>query len=277
MSFSSTKNFTKRLTESAVMLALTLILSYLKLLDLPYGGSITLCSMLPPVFIAYRHGILWGLGMGFANGVLQLLMGLNTLSYATSPAAAIAIILLDYIIAFTICGFGGIFKKIFKSQRASIVSGTALVCALRYLCHVISGCTVWAGLSIPDTEALVYSLAYNATYMLPELIIAVAGAAYLSGAINFGGETLSRTKKETTSKGAFYLKSIGALGALAAFVADVLLIAPSLQNPKTGEFDITGITSVNFTAAGIVALAGMVWFGIFYAICSKAKKTIDKN
>jgi len=113
---SNKKNFTKRLTESAVLLALTLILSYLKLLDLPYGGSITLCSMLPPILIAYRFGLVWGFGVGFANGILQLLMGLNTLSYATSPTAAVAIILLDYIIAFSVSGFGGIFKNIFKKS-----------------------------------------------------------------------------------------------------------------------------------------------------------------
>lgn len=267
------KNFTKRLTESAVMLALTLILSYLKLLDLPYGGSITLCSMLPPIFIAYRHGMLWGLGMGFANGVLQLLMGMNTLSYATSAAAAVAIILLDYVIAFSVSGFGGIFKKAFKNQTASLVSGTALVCLLRYVCHVISGCTVWAGLSIPDAEALIYSLAYNATYMLPELIIAVAGAAYLSGAISFEGEKLTRISKENTPKSLFCLKAIGALGALAAFIADILLIAPALQNPETGDFDVTGLSAVNFTAVIIIALAGAIWFAVFQLICrQKAKK-----
>lgn len=270
-------SFTKKLTESAVFLALTLILSYLKLLDLPYGGSITLCSMLPPILIAYRHGMLWGFGVGLTNGILQLLMGMNTLSYATSAAAAVAIISLDYLLAFTISGFGGIFKKALKSQTASITCGTALVCFLRYLCHVISGCTVWAGLSIPDTEALVYSLAYNATYMLPELIISVAGAAYLSQAINFKGENLVRISKESQTKSVFYLKAIGSLGVLAAFIADILLIAPSMQNPDTGNFDITGISSVNFTAVIAITLAGALWLCIFYLICKqKSKKSIDK-
>lgn len=271
-------NFTKKLTESAVLLALTLLLSYLKLLDLPYGGSITLCSMLPPILIAYRHGMLWGFGVGFANGVLQLLMGINTLSYATSAVAAIAIIMLDYIIAFAISGFGGIFKKVFKGQTARLVSGTALVCALRYACHVISGCTVWAGLSIPDAKALVYSLAYNATYMLPELIISVAGVAYLSRAINFEGENLTRISKESTAKSVFYLKAIGALGALAAFIADVLLIAPSLQNPETGDFDVTGIANVNYTAVIVITLAGALWFTTFYFVCrEKSKKQLTNS
>ena len=268
----SKSNFTKRLTESAVMLALTLILSYLKLLDLPYGGSITLCSMLPPILIAYRHGILWGFGMGITNGILQLLMGISALSYATSATAAVAIILLDYIIAFAVSGFGGIFKNAFKNQTASIAFGTAFVCFLRYICHVISGCTVWAGLSIPNTQALIYSLAYNATYMLPELIISVAGAIYLANAINFESERLARISKENTVKSMFYLKAIGSLGALFAFIGDILLIAPTLQNPNTGEFDITGIKTVNFTAVIIITAVGALWMTVFYLFCRlKAK------
>ena len=66
-------------------------------------------------------------------------------------------------------------KNVFKNQTASIISGTAFVCFLRYVCHVISGCTVWAGLSIPDSAAFVYSLGYNATYMIPETIITIIG------------------------------------------------------------------------------------------------------
>jgi thiamine transporter len=260
------KNFTKKLTESAVMLALTLVLSYVKLLDLPYGGSITLCSMLPPIFIAYRYGMLWGFGIGVANGFLQLLMGLNTLSYATSATAAVAIIMLDYVIAFAVSGFGGIFKHTFKNQSASLLSGVALVCILRYICHVISGCTVWAGLSIPNGQAIVYSLAYNATYMLPELIIALAGAMYLSGAIDFNGENLTRISKQNETKKGFILKAIGSFLGLAAFITDILIVAPKLQNAETGDFDITGIASVNFTALIIVTVAGAVAMALFFAL-----------
>ena len=262
-------NFTKKLTESAVMLALTFILSYLKLLDLPYGGSITLCSMLPPIFIAYRHGMLWGFGMGIANGALQLLMGMSSLSYATSAAAAVAIILLDYVVAFAVSGFGGIFKKIAKNQTAAIVLGTVLVCALRYVCHVISGCTVWAGLSIPTTDAFIYSIAYNATYMLPELIISVAGAAYLSTAINFEGENLVRISKQKTSKKVLVFKSAGLFVSLAALIADVLLIAPNLQNAETGDFDITGIVNTNFTALIIATAVGLLGLVFFFLLSGK--------
>ena len=271
MSKTKNFNFTKTLTESAVMLALTVVLSYLKLLDLPYGGSITLCSMLPPIFIAYRHGLGWGLSVGLANGLLQLLMGVSNLSYATSAAAAVCIILLDYILAFTITGLGGIFKKAFKSQTTALVLGTALVCVLRYAFHVISGCTVWAGLSIPTNEAFIYSVCYNATYMLPELLIAVIGAAYISGAIGLSGDNLTRIAKKG-NKPTFILRAVGMLLGASAFITDILLIAPHLQNPDSGDFDITGIINVDFKLVTIVTVLGAVLFATLTAIAHKMDK-----
>lgn len=266
-----TVTFTRKLTESAVMLALSVVLSYLKLVDLPYGGSITLCSMLPMVLIAYRHGLGFGLLTGFAGSLIQLLMGLKNLSYATSAWAAIAIIMLDYILAFTVTGLGGVFRKKMK-QTSAIVSGMTLVCLLRYIFHVIAGCTVWAGLSIPDAQALVYSLAYNATYMLPELIIAVIGAAWLSGAIGFEGEHLTRLSSKERSDKNVLMRLIGTAGAAAALIADVALIAPKLQNADTGDFDITGIANVNFTAVVIITACAVVWFAVFYMLSKKKAK-----
>lgn len=101
-----------RLTESAIMLAFATVLSIVKILDLPYGGSITACSMLPVLIIAYRHGTGWGLFTALAFGLLQLLLGANNLSYATGAFAAVMIVLFDYIIAFGVLGLGGLFRKI---------------------------------------------------------------------------------------------------------------------------------------------------------------------
>ncbi len=267
----SNKNlsFTKKLTESAVMLALSVVLSYLKLIDLPYGGSITLCSMLPTLLIAYRHGVGFGLLTGLANGLLQLLMGMNNLSYATSAMAAAAIIMLDYILAFSVTGFGGMFKKTFKSQKTALSAGVGFVCFLRYIFHVISGCTVWAGLSIPTNQAFIYSVVYNATYMLPELIIAVAGAFYLGNVIDFSGDNLKVVQSQKASGQSKIFKIIGGGGGLLAFIADIVLIAPKLQNAETGEFDITGIFAVNFTAVLIVTVIGIVWSLLFYILSKK--------
>lgn len=264
-------SFTRKLTESAVMLALTVVLSFFKLVDLPYGGSITLFSMLPVILIAYRHGLTWGLMTGFANGVLQLLMGLKSLSYATSAGAAVAIILLDYLLAFTVTGFGGVFRKRCQKQTTALVAGTVLACVLRYLFHVISGCTVWAGLSIPDSQALLYSLAYNATYMLPELLITVVGAAFLSNAVGFDGDHLTRLQTEKQDKSALVWRIIGAAGAAAAAIADVVLIGSKLQNAESGDFDITGIANVNFLAVGIITVCGIVLFVVCRLIAKNKK------
>ena len=69
-----------RLTESAIMIAAATILSMFKLVELPYGGSITLASMLPIVIIAYRYGTAWGILCGLVHGAIQLLLGSGTLS-----------------------------------------------------------------------------------------------------------------------------------------------------------------------------------------------------
>ncbi len=253
-------SFSGKLTESAIMLALATVLSYFKLIDLPYGGSVTLCSMLPMVVVAYRHGLGWGLGAGLANGILQLIFGLSNLSYATSAAAAVAIIMLDYIVAFAVTGFGGIFKKITNSKSGALCLGTIFACVLRYICHVISGCTVWAGVSIPDSQAIIYSLGYNATYMLPELLITVAGAFYLADSLNLEGVNITRIKTEEKAKSFKVLDLLGVFALIVAFITDIVLIAPGLQNPESGNFDITGLAGVNFLTVGIVSAVAVVIF-----------------
>lgn len=261
-----------RLTESALLLALAAVLSLVKLFDLPYGGSITACSMLPIILIAYRYGFLWGTASGFIYGVLQLLFGMNTLSYATSPAAAVAIIFLDYLFAFSAMGVAGLFKNRIKNQSEALAIGAVTASALRYVFHVISGCTVWAGLSIPSTQAFIYSLIYNATYMLPELLVTTAGAVYLSGVFDFSSERIGRRVK-TVSAGVTGLYAVGTFAALAAFVADVCLIAKHLQNKDTGTFLLSGFKSVSWPAVLIIAACGAVICLVCCLIANKNKKS----
>lgn len=75
------------------------VLSFIKIIDMPYGGAVTAASMLPIIIAGYRHGLKWGLITSFTYSILQLLTGLSNVSYATSTTAMIAIILLDYIVA----------------------------------------------------------------------------------------------------------------------------------------------------------------------------------
>ena len=105
-----------------------------------------------------------------------MLDGMKNLQYATSFGALMAIMLLDYIVAFMVLGLCGIFRNKIRSQSGAVTAGIVLACVLRYICHVISGCTVWAGVSIPDAAALWDSIVDNATYMVPETLVCVVGA-----------------------------------------------------------------------------------------------------
>ncbi len=267
------KNLTHKITESAVLLALATILSVIKLVDMPVGGSVTLCSMLPVLLISYRFSPAFGFLGGFVYSVIQLILGTENLSYATSALATVAIILFDYLLPFTLIAVGGIFKKFIKNQAAAITVGMATASVIRYICHTISGCTVWAGLLVPSKEALIYSLSYNATYMLPELIIGVVGAFYLSLSVDFSSERLRRlsTSKSGVKVGA--LSVIGKVLAAVTLILDVVLIAPHLQNTESGELFMAGIKNINLTALLIVTVLGI----FLTAACSIIPKILTKK
>ena len=169
----------RRLTESALMIAFATVLSLLKLISLPYGGSVTAASMLPLIIIAYRYCAAWGLFTGLVHGSLQMLLDPGVFSYVTGWKAALAVVLLDYVLAFALIGLAGLWRPVPGNSRATLAAGGITACLCRYLCHVFSGATVWAGLSIPSEEALTFSFSYNATYMLPETVLTVVVAVVL--------------------------------------------------------------------------------------------------
>ena len=256
-----------RLVESGLLLALATVLSMVKVLDLPYGGSITAFSSLPILLVAYRHGTARGLIVAFAYALMQLLLGAGTLSYATSAAAAVAIVVLDYLLAFTVLGLGGIFRKRVESQGVALVLGAVATGGMRYILHVIAGCTVWAGLSIPTEAALLYSLAYNATYMVPEVAVTAIGAWYLSRAVNLQEITLSRAPQvQAESRPAFVAGLLGGACLLSAAVWDVVEIFRPLQDPETGDFVIQNLSAVNWPLVGIVTAAGAALWVAFTCI-----------
>ncbi len=257
----------RKLAEAAVMLAVATVLSLIKFIDLPYGGSVTVACMLPVVIISYRHGIKFGLLTGFVFGLIQQLLGLNTLSYVTTWQSIIAVIMLDYIIAFMLIGLGGMFKKL-SSQANALLLGTIVVCILRYICHVISGATVWAGLSIPTNAALIYSIGYNATYMIPEAIITAAVAYYVGSIIDFRNDTITNIKKSEKQK-LPVLKWIGGLLLASALIVDVRSIFMHLQNEESGEFDFTGFANVNWSVILIVSVTAIVIAAILFIVSSK--------
>ena len=230
-----------KLVENALLIAVATVLSMLPIAEMPYGGSVTIASMFPLVLIAYRSGLLWGLGSGFVYGIIQQLLGLKTLSYVTGWKSVLAVILLDYLIAFAVMGFAGIFRKLIGKQSYALAAGAGLGCLLRYACHVVSGATVWAGLSIPTQAALGYSFIYNATYMIPETIVLVVVAFYLGSVLDFQGERpvrLSNTSDSVTGDLPLLLASILTIGAL---IFDVATLFAHLQDAETGKFSLQGL------------------------------------
>ena len=175
-------NHIRALAECAIMLALAFGLSYVKIFALPFGGSVTLLSMLPIILVSIRHGIMWGLGTAFCYSWLQVLQG-EVFGWGLTPGMLVASIFLDYIIAFTVLGLAGVFRK---KGVPGIIGGTVLVCVLRFLIHFIAGVVLWTnyeeffafGQSWVNRPVL-YSLVYNGSFMLPEMIITVIGVCVL--------------------------------------------------------------------------------------------------
>lgn len=243
-----------RLTEGAVMIALATVLSMIKLADFPYGGSITAASLFPIAVIAYRHGTAFGLSCGVVYGVIQQLLGLNNLSYFTTWQSIVAIILLDYVVAFAVFGLSGVLRKTGLNANVKMTLGVVLACVLRYLCHVISGCTVWAGLSIPTEAALVYSLAYNATYMIPETLIAGIATWYLFSLLDFDSPRLKRLSRKSDAALsrpvlACYRSSV--LMAVLGVCYAIVRVFPLLQD-EGGSFNFSGIAALDVTSFSIV-------------------------
>lgn len=181
-----------KLTESAIMIALATILSLIKI-EWAFGGSITVCSMLPILIIGYRYKPLWGFLTGLVYGLVQMLFGLSNFSYATSALAVIMILLFDYLIAFAVIGLGGFFRGI-KNQALGLGIGAVFAGFLRFVCHFISGWTVW-GAWAEDMPAWLYSLTYNGGYMLPETIILAIGAVIVGLIIDLRSDKIKAVKK----------------------------------------------------------------------------------
>ena len=280
----NTKNLTKKLTESSLMVAFATVLSMLKLIEMPYGGSVTLASMLPILIVSYRFGVGTGLMSGVVYAVIQQLLGLNNLSYVTGWQSVLAVIFLDYVLAFTVIGLGGIFKnklKVFeenhpKRQAAELATGMAFVCILRYICHTVAGATVWAGLSIPTEAALIYSISYNATYMLPETIVSVLVAFWMGTVIDFSQNVPTRFLSSAIGaiKGASYeiMMHFATLISLFTVALDTLFIAPHLQDAESGEFTLSYLTDVNWILITVFTLIGIAASVILIVIAKRGQK-----
>ncbi len=170
----------RRLVECAILVAVGTVLSLFEFKGAwALGGGITFCSMLPLVMIAHRHGTKWGVGSALLYSLIQLMLGLSNVQYAPDALTAVGIILLDYVVAYTVIGFAACFNGVIKNRCVSIVVGIVFTFALRLLCHFLSGVLIWEVLwpnSVGWAPA-VWSIAYNGSYMVPEMVITSIVAA----------------------------------------------------------------------------------------------------
>ena len=179
----------RALTEGALFVALAFVLSFVKLYQLPNGGSLT-PAMFPILFYALRFGLGRGLAAGFVFGLLQLLFDG---AYAWGWQSMV----LDYLLAFAPLGLAGIFK----GKSWGIFPGTVIGCLGRFLIHHISGITIYRiiqptsvpGFGTYDNPHL-YSLVYNGSYMIPNMLLALilAGVLYVPLKVYFAGTDLKK-------------------------------------------------------------------------------------
>ena len=207
-------NKTKRITESAMLLAVAIVLELVSKMfipEMPFGGQITLVSMLPVVLISYRHGVKWGLVAGVAYALLEMAIGAKTVAAAFQPGYfgdgvmllnAFIMCILDYLVAFTCLGLGGVFRNKIENRGTALMCGSLVALGARYLAHFFSGYILfgsyaewfftqegfpaWGANLVGSLGAqmlgIVYSLVYNGMYMIPE-ILATAIVALLLGRV----------------------------------------------------------------------------------------------
>lgn len=203
---------TRRLTESAMLLAVAIVLELLSKMfipEMPFGGQITLVSMLPVVLISYRHGVKWGLVSAFAYALLEMAIGTKTVAAAFQPdyfgdgvmiGNALIMCLLDYVVAFTVLGLGGLFRNKIQNSGVALMTGSLVALGARYVAHIASGYILFAGYAewfftqegfptwgaslvetlSPELLGFVYSVVYNGMYMIPEMILTAVVALLLA-------------------------------------------------------------------------------------------------
>lgn len=203
---------TKKLTESAMLLAVAIVLELVSKMfipEMPFGGQVTLASMLPAVLISYRHGVRWGLVSGACYAMIEMAIGARTVAAAFQPGYfgdgvmllnAFIMCILDYLVAFTVLGLGGIFRNRIQKPGAALMCGSLVALGARYLAHIASGYILFAGWAewfftqegfpawgaalvaslSPEALGLVYSVVYNGFYMIPEMIVTAAASLLIA-------------------------------------------------------------------------------------------------
>ena len=161
---SGKKMSARQLAFCAAAMALSFVTSYIKIFSLPYGGSVTLFSMLFICLIGYWYGLGAGITTGLAYGILQFLQEPYVLSLFQ--------VCCDYILSFAGLGLAGLFCK----SKNGLIKGYILGILVRGAFHTLGGYLYWMEYmpeSFPQTLAKLYPIIYNYSYILAEGILTV--------------------------------------------------------------------------------------------------------
>ena len=167
----SKASLTLILCQGALCVAMSFVLSYIKLFSMPAGGSVTLASMLPLMVYANRHGVKWGLFAGLVYGMLQFIQKPEIYHWVD--------VILEYPVAFMLIGLGGLTKGVRNLPFSVLIGGTA-----RFLAHFVAGVVFFGEYVMIGNDAaagvsfgqmiwpnVVASFVYNAPYMFADIAI----------------------------------------------------------------------------------------------------------
>ncbi len=154
---------TKKLVYGGMCISIAFILSYIRLYKMPQGGSITLASMFPVILYSMVFGPIAGIITGVAYGFLQLIQDAWVLNWAQ--------LFLDYPLAFGFLGLSGLAPNFLKNLKVRTCLAVSIALFGRGLMHFLSGAIFFADYAPEGQSPIMYSLVYNASYIIPELII----------------------------------------------------------------------------------------------------------
>ena len=161
---------TRVLTEAALAVALAFVLGLITVLQMPFGGSISL-AMMPLILLALRQGTVVGIVAGLVYGMLN---------FASEPFAVHPVqVLFDYPLAFGVLGLAGLFQPTVRGA----IAGAVVAVLARFACHFVSGVVFFASYAPEGWNPYLYSAAYNAAYLVPSLLVAVAVVVVLLRAL----------------------------------------------------------------------------------------------
>ena len=156
------KMSTKQLVFCAMAMALAFVTSYVKVFSLPWGGSVTLCSMLFIVLVANWYGVKTGVLVGLAYGILQFIQEPFVLSFFQ--------VCCDYILAFAALGLAGLFA----TKSHGLIKGYVVAVLARGAFHALGGYLYWMDYmpdNFPVALKSIYPIAYNYSFLLAEAAI----------------------------------------------------------------------------------------------------------